>query len=99
MSSPGRAGPRERGPLAPANPTNGVGYSRRSRPGRCAGTMAARMGRVAVVGHVEWIPFAVVDRVPGAGDIAHASEAWGGAGGGGGGGARHLAKSAGASDL
>jgi ribokinase len=57
------------------------------------------MGRVAVVGHVEWITFAVVDRVPGAGDIAHASETWADAGGGGGVGARQLAKLAGFCDF
>jgi ribokinase len=32
--------------------------------------------RVAVVGHVEWIEFARVERVPRAGEIVHASEAW-----------------------
>ncbi len=39
--------------------------------------------RTAVVGHVEWIEFAVVEQVPHAGDIAHASESWEEAGGGG----------------
>jgi ribokinase len=38
---------------------------------------------VAVVGHVEWIEFARVDRVPSPGEIVHASEAWEEAGGGG----------------
>ena len=32
--------------------------------------------RVAVVGHVEWIDFARVERVPTPGQIVHASEAW-----------------------
>ncbi len=32
--------------------------------------------RVAVVGHVEWIEFARVERVPAPGEIVHASEAW-----------------------
>lgn len=39
--------------------------------------------RTAVVGHVEWIEFGRVDRVPGPGDIVHATDAWeepGGAG-------------------
>jgi ribokinase len=36
------------------------------------------------VGHVEWIRFARVDRVPGAGEIAHSYEDWEQAGGGGG---------------
>jgi ribokinase len=40
--------------------------------------------RVAVVGHVEWIRFASVDRVPAAGGIAHSSDDWEQAGGGGG---------------
>jgi ribokinase len=61
--------------------------------------MDPRMGRVAVVGHVEWITFALVDRVPAAGDIAHATEAWAGAGGGGGVGAQQLAKLAGSCDF
>lgn len=40
--------------------------------------------RVAVVGHVEWIRFARVERMPGAGEIAHSSGSWEQAGGGGG---------------
>jgi ribokinase len=40
--------------------------------------------KVAVVGHVEWIRFARVDRVPASGEIAHAVETWEQAGGGGG---------------
>lgn len=32
--------------------------------------------RVAVVGHVEWVEFARVDRFPGPGDIVHAPEWW-----------------------
>lgn len=40
--------------------------------------------RVAVVGHVEWIRFARVDRVPVPGEIAHSFEDWEQAGGGGG---------------
>jgi ribokinase len=32
--------------------------------------------RLAVVGHVEWIEFARVERVPTPGEIVHASEAW-----------------------
>lgn len=39
--------------------------------------------RVAVVGHVEWAEFVRVERVPRAGEIAHALERWDGAGGGG----------------
>jgi ribokinase len=57
------------------------------------------MTRVAVVGHVEWVTFARVDRVPAAGAIAHAAETWSGAGGGGGVAAMQLAKLAGSCDL
>jgi ribokinase len=32
--------------------------------------------RTAVVGHVEWIEFGHLERVPNAGDIAHATDAW-----------------------
>ena len=39
--------------------------------------------RVAVVGHVEWIRFARVDRLPDAGDIAHSFDDWEQAGGAG----------------
>jgi ribokinase len=39
--------------------------------------------RCAVVGHVEWIEFVPVERVPHAGEIAHAAESWEQAGGGG----------------
>ena len=38
--------------------------------------------KTAVVGHVEWIRFARVDRVPGPGEIAHSFEDWEQAGGG-----------------
>jgi ribokinase len=41
------------------------------------------MTRVGVVGHTEWIEFAVVDRVPRPGEIAHARETFTEAGGGG----------------
>jgi ribokinase len=57
------------------------------------------MTRVAVVGHIEWMTFARVDRVPAAGDIAHAMETWSGAGGGGGVAAQQLAKLAGSCEL
>ena len=50
---------------------------------------------VAVVGHVEWIEFARVDRVPSPGEIVHASEAWEEAGGGGAVAAVQLARLAG----
>jgi ribokinase len=39
--------------------------------------------RAAVVGHVEWIEFLTVERVPLPGDIVHAEESWEEAGGGG----------------
>lgn len=40
--------------------------------------------RAAVVGHVEWIRFARVDRIPASGEIAHSFDDWEQAGGGGG---------------
>jgi len=51
--------------------------------------------KVAVVGHVEWIQFARVERVPAAGEIVHASEDWEVAGGGGAVAAVQLARLAG----
>ena len=51
--------------------------------------------RVAVVGHVEWIEFARVERVPAAGEIVHAHETWQEPGGGGAVTAVQLAKLAG----
>ncbi|MEK6228748.1 MAG: PfkB family carbohydrate kinase [Actinomycetota bacterium] len=51
--------------------------------------------RVAVVGHVEWIEFARVPRVPEPGTIVHASETWEEPGGGGAVAAVQLAKLAG----
>ncbi len=40
--------------------------------------------KVAVVGHVEWIRFVRVEKVPAPGEIAHSTEEWEQAGGGGG---------------
>ena len=51
--------------------------------------------RVAVVGHVEWIEFVRVERVPVAGEIVHALEAWEEPGGGGAVAAVQLARLAG----
>ncbi len=51
--------------------------------------------RVAVVGHVEWIEFARVERMPTAGEIVHAQEVWEEPGGGGAVAAGQLAKLAG----
>lgn len=48
--------------------------------------------RLAVVGHVEWVEFARVERVPRPGEIAHASETWEEAAGGGAVAAVQLAK-------
>ena len=39
--------------------------------------------RTAVVGHTEWVEFGHVERVPAAGDIVHATDAWDEPGGGG----------------
>ena len=51
--------------------------------------------RTAVVGHLEWIEFGHVERVPRAGDIAHATGAWEEPGGGGAVAAVQLARLAG----
>jgi ribokinase len=53
--------------------------------------------RVAVVGHVEWIDFASVERIPRSGEIVHATGTWEEAGGGGAVAAVQLAKLAGGS--
>jgi ribokinase len=55
--------------------------------------------RAAVVGHTEWIWFAAVDRIPGAGEIAHATAEWEEPGGGGAVAAVQLAKLAGRCDF
>ena len=55
--------------------------------------------RAAVVGHVEWIEFAAVPAMPGAGDIVHAREVWEEPGGGGAVAAVQLAKLAGEATL
>jgi ribokinase len=57
------------------------------------------MPRVAVVGHVEWVEFARVPRVPRPGEIVHASEWWQEAGGGGAVSAVQLAKLAGGAEF
>jgi ribokinase len=54
-----------------------------------------RTVRVAVVGHVEWIEFARVERVPEPGEIVHALDAWEEPGGGGAVAAVQLARLAG----
>ena len=55
--------------------------------------------RAAVVGHVEWIEFARVERVPLAGEIVHVSDSWEEPGGGGAVAAVQLAKLAGGAAL
>jgi ribokinase len=55
--------------------------------------------RVAVVGHVEWIEFARVERVPAPGEIVHALETWEEPGGGGAVSAVQLAKLAGGGEF
>jgi ribokinase len=54
---------------------------------------------VAVVGHVEWVEFAPVERVPRPGEIVQAGETWEEAGGGGAVAALQLARLAGAATL
>ena len=51
--------------------------------------------QVAVVGHVEWVEFALVERVPAAGEIVEAPESWSQAAGGGAVAAVQLARLAG----
>ena len=55
--------------------------------------------RVAVVGHVEWGDFAVVDHVPTPGEIEHADATFAVVAGGGSVAAVQLAKLAGAADV
>ncbi len=55
--------------------------------------------KVAVVGHVEWVEFARVERVPEAGAIVHAEECWAEAAGGGAVAAAELARLAGGASL
>ena len=55
--------------------------------------------RVAVVGHVEWVTFGLVDHVPRAGEIVNTTETWDEPAGGGAVAAVQLAKLAGACDL
>jgi ribokinase len=55
--------------------------------------------RVAVVGHVEWVEFVRVERVPRPGEIVQASEWWGEAAGGGGVASVQLGRHAGSSTL
>ncbi|UGS34121.1 PfkB family carbohydrate kinase [Capillimicrobium parvum] len=55
--------------------------------------------RAAVVGHVEWVDFAVVDRLPAPGEIVHAHEAFADVGGGGGIAAVAMARLAGGAQL
>src|SRR5439155_159005 len=68
--------PRRDGPLAALL---GAGRAPRARLPRAARVAAAPRGdagvvRAGVVGHVEWVDFAVVDRVPEHGAILHARE-------------------------
>lgn len=55
--------------------------------------------RAAVIGHVEWVEFVHVERIPRAGEIVHAEEAWSVPAGGGGVAAVQLAKLAGGATL
>src|SRR5205809_5211056 len=57
--------------------------------------MGRAMAHVAVVGHVEWVHFARVERVPVPGEIVHASDNWEEPAGGGTVAAVQLAKLAG----
>ncbi len=61
--------------------------------------MRSQQPKVAVVGHVEWVRFARVEHVPGAGEVVHASDPFEEPAGGGGVAAVQLARLAGASTL
>src|SRR5437870_10006890 len=76
----------------PAAPGQNLGRSAYLGRGPMGGARTVRGG---VVGHVEWIEFGRVERVPLAGEIIHALEAWEEAGGGGSVAAVQLAKLAG----
>src|SRR5207247_7075989 len=76
----------------PAAPGQNLGRS--AYLGRCP-MGGGRTMRIAVVGHVEWIEFARVERVPAAGEIVHALDTWGEPGGGGAVAAVQLARLAG----
>jgi ribokinase len=78
-----------------------AGATSRSWPrGLCeTGRVHASGTRVAVVGHVELVQFARVDRVPRAGEVAHAREAFAEPAGGGAVAAVQLARLAGAARL
>ena len=62
---------------------------------RLSGGLPRMTVRVGVVGHVEWVQFAVVDRVPAAGEIVHARETFAEPAGGGAVAAVQLARLAG----
>src|SRR6059036_3705172 len=65
----------------------------------CSNVRPSSVVRYAVVGHVEWIEFAEIDRFPGRGEIVRATETWQDAAGGGPVAAVQLAKLAGACDF
>src|SRR6059036_1624427 len=65
----------------------------------CSNVRPSSVVRCAVVGHVEWIEFAEIDRFPGRGEIVRATETWQDAAGGGPVAAVQLAKLAGACDF
>ena len=77
--------------------------SRRSGPGPRpllrARQALSRTLRLAVVGHIELVRFARVERVPAPGDIAHARETWEEAAGGGGVSVVQLARAAGSATM
>ena len=64
-------------------------------PCEMAGICETQVVNVAVVGHVEWIRFCRVERMPAAGEISHSTAEWEQAGGGGGVAAIQLAQLAG----
>jgi len=65
----------------------------------CSNVRPCAIVRCAVVGHVEWVESVLVDRVPAAGQIAHADEDWSEPAGGGAVAAAQIVKLAGACEF
>src|SRR6266540_2082143 len=78
----------------------GCGFPSLSGGGcQCPPTEEGLRVRTAVIGHVEWVEFVHVQRVPRSGEIVHASASWAVPAGGGGVAAVQLAKLAGGATL
>ena len=87
--------------IQPKIRTSGAGGSlaRAAQCGRGAARQYDPPMRLAVVGHVEWVEFVPVDRVPLAGEIVHSDRPWAEPAGGGAVAAVQLAKLAGSASF